>query len=81
MIKKPSTLTVNRLHKVEHALSFLSDAIINFDILSELDVRDCLPSVQSLLSCEQLGELRHSASFKYLVQVGYEHIQSVVQCV
>ncbi|XP_014675346.1 PREDICTED: nuclear pore complex protein Nup133-like [Priapulus caudatus] len=44
--------------------------------LDGLPMDGYLPSVQSLLSCEELGDLRHSAAFKYLVQAGYEYLQA-----
>lgn len=37
-----------------------------------------MPGLKSILNCEELGDLKDSASFQYLIQAGYEHIGQVL---
>lgn len=37
-----------------------------------------MPGLKSILNFEELGDLKDSASFQYLIQAGYEHIGQVL---
>lgn len=43
-----------------------------------VDVKTFMPGLKSILNCEELGDLKDSASFQYLIQAGYEHIGQVL---
>ena len=43
-----------------------------------MDLREYLPSADSLLAAEQLGPLGDNANFEYLVRAGYEQIQRIL---
>jgi len=51
--------------------------LVEFAFMQGADLREYLPSVQGLLDCEELGDLRENQNFQYLIQSGYEHIQKV----
>ena len=44
----------------------------------DMDLREYLPSADSLLAAEQLGPLGDNANFEYLVRAGYEQIQRIL---
>ncbi|XP_013421328.1 nuclear pore complex protein Nup133 [Lingula anatina] len=42
------------------------------------DVMDYLPDVESLLTADELSDLRNNNNFQYLVRAGYEHMQTAM---
>ncbi|XP_054273353.1 nuclear pore complex protein Nup133 [Macrosteles quadrilineatus] len=42
--------------------------------LCMLGCEDMVPSIESILSCEDLGHLREDTTFQYFLQVGYEQL-------
>ncbi|XP_006811533.1 nuclear pore complex protein Nup133-like [Saccoglossus kowalevskii] len=43
-----------------------------------LDLHEYLPDIDTLLSSDELGDLRDSSHFQYLIRAGYEQIERVV---
>ena len=43
-----------------------------------LDLREYLPVADQLLATDELGDLRQSANFQYLVKAGYEQVSRIL---
>lgn len=37
-----------------------------------------MPGLQGIFDCDELGDLKDEANFRYLIQAGYEHIGQVL---
>ena len=49
----------------------------SFYFIAGMNLHEYLPSVDELLSCDELEDLRDNASFQYLLRAGYEQLQRV----
>nr|XP_022333914.1 nuclear pore complex protein Nup133-like [Crassostrea virginica] len=43
-----------------------------------VDVKTFMPGLKSIFDCDELGDLKDEANFRYLIQAGYEHIGQVL---
>lgn len=64
----------NPLESVRDTVFF---RLVEFAFMQGADLAEFLPRPEALLDSLELGELRESANFRYLIQTGYEQIQRV----
>ena len=43
-----------------------------------MELRDFLPSVDSLLNAPEIGDLQNNRNFQYLLKAGYEQVQRII---